>query len=82
MTEMSVPARLRWVNALPQARKEVECLACGSRRLASFPEGRDPGECPGCGYLGWSFPASLSELERRILHRQLGSRHEAALRLA
>ena len=48
---------------------DVECLSCGTVRLARFGGERtgEQGECPECGYLGWATPGALSEGERRII---------------
>jgi hypothetical protein len=44
---------------------QIECLACGARRVV-FGLGRaETGECPSCRYLGWGFSDDLDGLTRR-----------------
>ncbi len=47
----------------------VECLRCGTFRTAERERTArlDPGECPGCGYVGWALAADLTEPARRTL---------------
>lgn len=47
----------------------VECLRCGTTRLARRDAHRhlDPAECPRCGYLGWAPMLELTECERAEL---------------
>jgi hypothetical protein len=45
----------------------VECLQCGTNRLARrdrFKHFESP-ECPECGYLGWAPVLEVSETDRR-----------------
>lgn len=45
----------------------VECLSCGSTRIARQNVFRrfDTPECPHCGYLGWAPLPELSKPERK-----------------
>jgi ribosomal protein L37E len=53
---------------------EIECLACGTRRLVvSFALG-DTGDCTACGYSGWALPDRLSEHERNVLQARFETR--------
>jgi hypothetical protein len=49
----------------------VECLGCGTPRLArrDVHERLDPAECPRCGYLGWAPERELTEADREQLRR-------------
>jgi DNA-directed RNA polymerase subunit RPC12/RpoP len=58
------------------APSEVECLACGSRRLVVGFARADIGDCPDCGYSGWADPQLLSDHDRSVLHRSLEARFE------
>ena len=47
------------------AATQIECLACGARRIV-FGLGRaDTGECTRCHYLGWGFSDDLDGSTRR-----------------
>ena len=49
----------------------VECLGCGSVRVATLIRGHvEAHECPRCGYLGWALSAELSEPTRRLLRER------------
>jgi hypothetical protein len=48
--------------------RERECLACGARRPLTAANLRSSDECPGCGYVGWTDPDSLTSAEREALH--------------
>ena len=61
-------AHARWSRI---RRHEVECLACGTVRLAKGPGSPTLAECPGCGYVGWAFPTDIAAGERQPLHRSL-----------
>jgi hypothetical protein len=50
---------------------EIECLACGRRRLVTGTDHGETGSCRACGYLGWAEPAALDEADRSSLHREL-----------
>lgn len=39
--------------------REIECLACGDVREVPGSRPQDTGECPRCGYVGWSYVADL-----------------------
>jgi hypothetical protein len=56
---------------------EVECLACGGRRMVAGKRLGEVGECPECAYLGWAPVAALDDKERRLLREHLsnGPRH-------
>jgi hypothetical protein len=46
----------------------VECLQCGTSRLARrdrFKHFEAP-ECPECGYLGWAPVLEVKEIDRRV----------------
>jgi hypothetical protein len=47
----------------------VECLSCGTTRLArrSVWKRFEAPECPQCGYLGWAPVLELNEVERKKL---------------
>jgi len=45
----------------------VECLCCGAERTT---EGREAGECPRCGYVGWAASRELTEAERCALRER------------
>jgi hypothetical protein len=49
----------------------VTCLSCGRQRLVAG----DPGECPGCRYLGWAPADALSDSQRSRLRGRLLSTH-------
>ena len=53
-------------------RYAVECLRCGSFRTVERErhERLDPGECQGCGYVGWALAADLSEPVRKTLRER------------
>jgi hypothetical protein len=50
---------------------EIECLACGCRRLVQALSHDAVKECPRCGYLGWARPEALSESERQWFSGEL-----------
>jgi hypothetical protein len=39
--------------------REIECLACGDVREVQGNHPQETGECPRCGYVGWSYVADL-----------------------
>jgi hypothetical protein len=53
---------------------EIECLACGTRRLVASLALSDVGECAACGYSGWALPQRLSEHDRNALHAGFAGR--------
>ena len=59
---------------------EIECLACGKRRLAMRRHRNDIGVCPGCGYVGWAEPSALTDIERRQVHRELAKARSGSCR--
>jgi hypothetical protein len=50
----------------------VECLGCGTARLARHDAHRrlESPECPRCGYLGWAPALDLTEADRDELRRR------------
>jgi len=59
---------------------EIECLACGRRRVVTGTSRDELGACPACGYVGWAASSSLSERDRRALHGSLGAEPRPAKR--
>jgi hypothetical protein len=53
---------------------EVECLACGTRRLVVSFALADIGDCTECGYSGWALPQRLSEHDRNMLQATFAGR--------
>jgi hypothetical protein len=54
---------IRWI--------EVECLACGERRLTPGRARPLSGACGRCGYLGWARPAEIDDRERAAVRHAL-----------
>jgi len=60
----------------------VECLRCGSTRLArrnAFRRLETP-ECPDCGYLGWAPSLELTDAERDVLRERPAARRRLTVR--
>jgi hypothetical protein len=45
----------------------IECLACGAPRIADGLGLAETGECPRCGYLGWTYSDELDSTTRRMI---------------
>jgi uncharacterized paraquat-inducible protein A len=45
----------------------IECLACGARRIVPGLGTAEPGECPRCGYLGWTYSDELDSSTCRMI---------------
>jgi predicted nucleic acid-binding Zn-ribbon protein len=49
-----------------------QCLCCGAVRIVSDCGRRvDAGECPQCGYVGWTRTAEISEPTRQAVSERL-----------
>ena len=46
---------------------QIECLACGAKRVASGIGHAESGECPRCRYLGWTYSDDLDGSTRRLI---------------
>jgi hypothetical protein len=46
---------------------QIECLACGARRLVTGRSTHDTGECPSCRYLGWTYSDELDGATRHAI---------------
>jgi hypothetical protein len=69
-------------NPFVSEKHAVECLRCGKFRTIER-ERSDrlvPGGCPGCGYLGWTLIADLTEPVRRTLREGPPERRNRRLR--
>jgi len=46
----------------------IECLACGAPRAASSGRGLGAtGDCPVCGYLGWTCSSDVDSATRQMI---------------
>lgn len=54
---------------LHEKKIEVECLDCGMCRHVTGLTYDELGECSTCGYVGWTFPHSITEPDMRSLQR-------------
>jgi hypothetical protein len=50
---------------------KIECVMCGTRREARGVHGSDTGECPSCGYLGWTEAGAIGPYERELVRNQI-----------
>ena len=46
---------------------QIECLACGATRIVTGLGSAEAGECPRCGYLGWTYSDELDSSTRRMI---------------
>lgn len=46
---------------------QIECLACGAKRVAAGIGHAEIGECPRCRYLGWTYSDDLDGATRRLI---------------
>jgi hypothetical protein len=58
--------------------KQIECLACGAERVLE--PGTETGECPRCGYLGWTYSEELDPATRRMIMNGAFGGHAATPR--
>jgi len=47
--------------------REIECLACGDVREVHGNHPQEIGECPRCGYVGWSYVADLDVATQEMI---------------
>ncbi len=59
---------------------EIECLACGARRIVTGLGTAETGECPRCGYLGWTYSDERGRSIRRMVMKGTFARHGIAAR--
>jgi hypothetical protein len=46
---------------------EIVCLACGASRVVSARARAATGECPRCGYVGWTYAEGLDGSTLRLI---------------
>lgn len=46
---------------------QIECLACGAKRLVSGLATHETGECLRCRYVGWTYSDELDGTTRRAI---------------
>ena len=53
----------------------IQCLSCGAHRNTNGTHSADTGECPRCGYLGWTYTNKLdATTAKMIVNRKLARR--------
>ncbi len=53
---------------------QLECLACGSVRVAYGYGTEETGQCPQCSYVGWTYAEELDGWEtRQIMSGKIGA---------
>jgi hypothetical protein len=51
-------------SAIP---KQIACLACSTVRVVYGIKPRETGDCPQCGYVGWTYSDDLDGWTRRMI---------------
>jgi hypothetical protein len=46
---------------------QIECLACGAKRVVTGITHAETGDCPYCHYLGWTYSDELDGSTRRLI---------------
>jgi len=59
---------------------QIECLACGSIRVAYGYGTEETGQCPECSYVGWTYAQELDGWETRQIMSGNQAQHPAPQR--